>query len=110
MISTRGQTRSPGSRRTATAVAVSGQVATPSAADVRGATRPPKTRPYQVWTAAWFLASQGTPGSWAERAASTSASRAGSERLQEPGGRAHQGLEPPRQVGYSDGIRIHRIG
>jgi DNA-binding NarL/FixJ family response regulator len=34
----------------------------------------------------------------------------GPERLQQPGGRADQGLEPPRQVGHSDGIRIHRIG
>jgi hypothetical protein len=65
-------------------VAVSGQVATPSAAERRGATRPPNTRPYQV--------------------------AGGPERLQEPGGRADQGLEPPRQVGHSDGIRIHRIG
>jgi hypothetical protein len=41
-----------------TAVAVSGRVATPSAAERSGTTRPPKTRPYQWWTAAWFLASQ----------------------------------------------------
>src|SRR5215213_4152276 len=69
-------------RRTATAVAVSGQVATPSADEVSGATSPPKTRPYQVWTAAWFLASQGTPGRRARRACSISASRAESRRAE----------------------------
>ena len=48
--------------RTATAVAVSGQVATPSAAEIKDATSTPNLRWYQRWTAAWFLASQVTSG------------------------------------------------
>ena len=69
--------RSSSWRRTATAVAVSGQVATPSADEVSGAASPPKTRPYQVWTAAWFLASQGTPGRRAGSKKARSRSRGG---------------------------------
>jgi hypothetical protein len=34
----------------------------------------------------------------------------GPQGLEQPGGRADQRLEPPRQAGHSDGIRIHRIG
>jgi len=50
-------------RCTATAVAVSGQVATPSAVLASGGTPKPKRRGYHRCTAAWFLASQRTPGS-----------------------------------------------
>jgi hypothetical protein len=106
MISTRGQTRSPGSRRTATAVAVAGRVepdrVEEGEVDVAGRRRS-------------GAAVEPVPDQVAEHApADQPVGRVdvagGPERLQELGGRAHQGLEPPRQVGYSDGIRIHRIG
>src|SRR3954454_822936 len=55
-------------RRAATATAVSGQLATASGIEVNGATGPPPNRfGYQVCTAAWFLASHGTPGSRCRR-------------------------------------------
>lgn len=54
--------RSPPRRRTATAVAVSGQVATPSAEEVSGATCTPNTFGYHRWTAAWLVTSQQVSG------------------------------------------------
>lgn len=50
------------SRRTATQVAGSGHVAIASDDDTSGSTGKPNTRSYHKCTAAWFFASQGTPG------------------------------------------------
>ncbi len=60
---------------TATAVAVSGHVATPSAEERKGGSSNPKRCGYQMCTAAWFFASQATAGCAARSDRTTSSSR-----------------------------------
>jgi hypothetical protein len=106
-------------------IETSGQVEA-AAAEVRGATRPPNTRPYQRWTAVWFLASPGHSWSRVGRAQLDLGIAAGSRRAGSKKGAVDVAGGPRSSMSqgdertwdssqadrpdHSDGIRIHRIG